>query len=167
MFFTRIRTEGQGIRKTRCVKPVCYIMFTINVNDNNESCVSLCCYPPTRYKLSLVRCGCGEILYQTYHCCRIWMRFVRKENYKTENCSYFVWIFFYVMTMRFTNWYIYIIWTTTFLCVWWHFDKTVMTSLAVKKVKFKYSLIEICIYDYKCIMINWVKFITRLITFLY
>lgn len=46
-------------------------------------------------------------------------------------------------------------------------DKTVMTSLAVKKVKFKYSLIEICIYDYKCIMINWVKFITRLITFLY
>lgn len=76
-------------------------------------------------------------------------------------------LFFYVMTMRFTNWYIYIIWTTTFLCVWWHFDKTVMTSLAVKKVKFKYSLIEICIYDYKCIMINWVKFITRLITFLY
>lgn len=71
-------------------------------------------------------------------------------------------LFFYVMTMRFTNWYIYIIWTTTFLCVWWHFDKTVMTSLAVKKVKFKYSLIEICIYDYKCIMINWVKFITRL-----
>lgn len=63
-------------------------------------------------------------------------------------------LFFYVMTMRFTNWYIYIIWTTTFLCVWWHFDKTVMTSLAVKKVKFKYSLIEICIYDYKCIQIH-------------
>lgn len=33
-------------------------------------------------------------------------------------------------------------------------DKTVMTSLAVKKVKFKYSLIEICIYDYKCIQIH-------------
>lgn len=74
--------------------------------------------------------------------------------------------FFYIMTMRFTNWYIYIIWTTTFLCVWWHFDKTVMTSLAVKKVKFKYSLIEICIYDYKCIMINWVKFITSYYIFI-
>lgn len=85
---------------------LCNIHATTRCTNDNNDCVSWWCYPPTHYKLSLVKCGCREMLYLTYHRCRIWIRLVRKENYKTAKIVHIL-CELYVRTIRFTYWYIH------------------------------------------------------------